>query len=148
MPRRYHLSMFLTELNWIAILIGFVVFFAVGAVWFSPNVFYLRWVKLMGLTPEENQGLGHHGMAFVFGLTALGALVQVTAIASIIHFVDPSMGALGGALTGLLVGIGVTAASSLSHRLFSGQGIRVWLIEVGGDIVSLTLAGLVIGIFG
>ena len=143
--------MFLTELNWIAILIGFVVFFAVGAVWFSPNVFYLRWVKLMGLTPEENQGLGHHGMAFVFGLTALGALVQVTAIASIIHFVALAtgpVGPLGGALVGLLVGIGITAASSLSHRLFSGQGIRVWLIEVGGDIVALTLAGLVIGIFG
>ena len=40
------------------------------------------------------------------------------------------------------------AAGSLSHRLFSGQGIRVWLIEVGGDVVSLTLAGLVIGLFG
>ena len=140
--------MFLTELNWIAIAIAFVLFFVVGAIWFGPKTFYPTWVRLMGLTPEENQGLGHHGMPFVFGLTALGALVQVVALASIIHFVDPSMGALGGALTGLLVGVGFTAAGSLSHRLFSGQGIRVWLIEVGGDIVSLTLAGLVIGIFG
>ena len=143
--------MFLTELNWIAILIGFVVFFAVGAIWFGPKTFYPAWVKLIGATEVPGKGLGHHGMPFVFGLTALGALVQVVALASVIHFValdNGPVGPLGGLLIGFLVGIGFAAASSLSHRLFSGQGIRVWLIEVGGDIVSLTLAGLVIGIFG
>jgi len=143
--------MFLAELNWIAIAIAFVLFFVVGAIWFGPKTFYPAWLRLMGLEPKEGEGLGHHGMAFVFGLTALGALVQVVALASIIHFVDAAtgpVGPLGGALAGLLVGIGSTAAGSLSHRLFSGQGIRVWLIEVGGDIVSLTLAGLVIGIAG
>jgi len=143
--------MFLTELNWIAILIGFVVFFAVGAIWFGPKTFYPAWVKLIGATEVPGKGLGHHGMPFVFGLTALGALVQVVALASVIHFValaSGPVGPLGGLLIGFLVGVGFTAAGSLSHRLFSGQGVRVWLIEVGGDIVSLTLAGLVIGLFG
>lgn len=143
--------MFLAELNWIAVAIGFVVFFFASYLWFTPKTFYTPWVRLMGLEPKPGEGLGNHGMAFVFGLTALGALVQVVAVASIIHFVDAAtgpVGPLGGAITGLLVGIGITAASSLSHRLFSGQGIRVWLIEVGGDVVALTLAGLVIGAFG
>ena len=104
----YHLSMFLTELNWIAIAIGFVVFFVVGAIWFGPKTFYPAWVRLMGLTPEENQGLGHHSMAFVFGLTAVGALVQVVALASIIHFVEAAngpVGPLGGALALSLIHI-------------------------------------------
>lgn len=143
--------MFLTELNWIAILIGFVVFFAVGAIWFGPKTFYPAWVKLIGAVETPGQGLGHHGMPFVFGLTALGAFVQVVALASVIELVSAvhgPVGPLGGLLVGLLVGVGFAAAGSLSHRLFSGQGIRVWLIEVGGDIVSLTLAGLVIGLFG
>jgi hypothetical protein len=144
--------MFLTELNWIAILVAFVIFFVVGAIWFGPKTFYPAWVKLIGAVETPGQGLGHHGMPFVFGLTALGALVQVVALASVIHFVELAngspLGPVGGLVTGLLVGIGFAAASSLSHRLFSGQGIRVWLIEVGGDVVSLTLAGLVIGLFG
>ena len=143
--------MFLSELNWIAILIGFVVFFAVGAVWFGPKTFYPAWVKLIGAVETPGQGLGHHGMPFVFGLTALGALVQVVALASVIELVAAvhgPVGPLGGLLVGVLVGIGFTAAGSLSHRLFSGQGVRVWLIEVGGDIVAMTLAGLVIGLFG
>lgn len=144
--------MFLLELNWIAIAIAFVLFFVVGAIWFGPKTFYPAWVRLMGITEEPGKGLGHHGMPFVFGFTALGALVQVVALASVIHFValanGSPVGAVGGLLIGLLVGVGFTAAGSLSHRLFSGQGVRVWLIEVGGDIVSLTLAGLVIGLFG
>ena len=53
---------------------------------------------------------------------------------------------LGGAGVLLLFGVGLVAASSLSHRLFGGDGFRVWLIEVGGDVVGLTLAGLVLGL--
>lgn len=143
--------MFLLELNWIAIAIAFVLFFVVGAIWFGPKTFYPAWVRLIGAVEVPGKGLGRHGMPFVFGLTALGALVQVVALASVIHFValaTSPVGALGGALIGLLVGVGFAAGSSLGHRLFSGQGIRVWLIEVGGDIVALTLAGLVIGFFG
>jgi hypothetical protein len=141
--------MFLLELNWIAIAIAFVLFFVIGAVWFGPKTFYPRWAKLLGLDPTASQAT--HGMAFIFGLTALGALVQVVALASVIHFValaTAPVGPGGGALAGLLIGIGFAAAGSLSHRLFSGQGVRVWLIEVGGDVVSLTVAGLVIGLFG
>ena len=143
--------MILTELNWIAIAVAFIIFFAVGAVWFGPKTFYPTWVKLMGITQEPGQGLGRHGMAFVFGLTALGALVQVTALALIIELASAAhgpVGALGGLLVGLLVGVGFTAAGSLSHRLFAGHGVRVWLIESGGDILALSLAGLVIGLFG
>ena len=143
--------MILADINWLAVAIAFVVFFATGAIWFGPKTFYPAWVKLIGATEEPGKGLGHHGMPFVFGLTALGAAVQVVALAVVIEFVDAAtgpVGPLGGLLAGLLLGIGFTAAGSLSHRLFSGQGIRVWLLEVGNDVVALTLAGLVIGLFG
>ena len=52
-----------------------------------------------------------------------------------------------GALVGLAIGIGFAAAPALGHRLFSGQGIKVWLIESGGDILGLTLMGAVLSFF-
>ena len=58
---------------------------------------------------------------------------------------DASFGAVGGGLTGLLIGIGLRAASSLGHRLFAGAGFRVWLIEVGSDVVNLTIMGIILG---
>ena len=135
------------ELNWLAILLAFVAFFVIGAIWFGPKTFYPAWVRAMGSDPQQSPNA--HGPALVFGLTALGALVQVVTLAVVIGFASAGgdIGALGGGLIGLLLGVGIAAASSLSHRLFGGQGLRVWIIEVGGDIVSLTVAGLIIGAF-
>lgn len=141
--------MILTELNWLGILVAFLAFFVIGAIWFSPKAFYPLWVKALGSDPQNAPN--GHGMALTFGLTALGALVQVIVLAIVLHFVTLAagpVGPLGGALVGLLLGVGIAAASSLSHRLFGGQGLRVWLIEVGGDIVSLTVAGAILGAFG
>ncbi|WP_439565826.1 DUF1761 family protein [Microcella sp.] len=141
--------MFLLELNWLAILVAFVVAFAAGALWFGPKTFFPVWWKAMGRSEDDVPGGGN--MALVFGLTAVGALVQVIAVASVISFVDLAagpVGPLGGALTGLLLGIGFAAASSLSHRLFAGHGLTVWIIEVGSDVLNYTLVGLVIGLFG
>lgn len=142
--------MSLPELNWLAVLAGFVVYFVTGAIWFGPKTFYPVWMRAKGQDPQNPPGL--HGPGLLFGLTALGALVQVLTLAIVLAFVaqatgDP-VGPLGGALGGLLLGIGLVAASSLSHRLFGGDGFRVWAIEVGGDVVGLTLAGLVVGLIG
>jgi len=140
--------MFLLELNWLAILVAFVVAFAAGALWFGPKTFFPVWWKAMGRSNDEQPG---GNMAVVFGLTALGALVQVVAVASVIYFVSLAagpVGPLGGMITGLLLGVGFAAASSLSHRLFAGQGLKVWIIEASSDVVNYTLVGLVIGLFG
>ncbi len=139
----------LLELNWLAILIGFVAFFVIGAIWFGPKTFYPVWVKALGTDPQKSPNA--HGTALVFGLTALGGLVQVIALAIVIHLIAAGsgpVGPLGGALIGLLLGVGITAAGSLSHRLFGGQGLRAWILEVAQDTVGLTVAGAILGAFG
>ena len=50
-----------------------------------------------------------------------------------------------GLQVGLLLGVFVAAAASLSHRLFAGHGYRVWLLEVGNDIAAVVVMGLILG---
>jgi hypothetical protein len=38
--------------------------------------------------------------------------------------------------------------SSLSHRLFGGESLKVWLIETASDGINLTIAGAIIAILG
>jgi hypothetical protein len=45
-----------------------------------------------------------------------------------------------GALLGLLIGGG----ASLSHRMFAGQGFKVWALEVGNDVVALAAVGAIL----
>jgi hypothetical protein len=139
--------MFLANLNWLAILVATLAAFVAGAIWFGPKTFFPIWWKLMGKDSSEEPGTNSN-MAVVFGSTFVAAVVEAITVASVIYFVaagDAGFGALNGALVGLLLGLGLAAASSLSHRLFAGQGFRVWLIEVGSDVVNLTIMGLILG---
>ena len=140
--------MFLAELNWLAIIVAFIVSFAAGAIWFGPRTFFPIWWKAMGRSADEV--VGGTNMAVLFISTAVANFIQVVALASVIYFVrlsDPEFMWWNGLLTGLLVGIGFAAMSSLSHRLFAGHGFKVWIIEVASDVLNLTLAGLVLGLW-
>lgn len=134
------------DINWFGVLVAFLVYFVIGAIWFGPKTFYPLWVAALGSDPQASPN--SHGPVLTFGLTAVGAFVQVLAVAVVLGVVGADIGPVGGAGTGFLLGIGLVAASSLSHRLFAGQGLRVWLIEAGGDVAGLTAAGAILGAFG
>ena len=136
------------EFNSLAVLLATFVGFAIGGVWFGPKTFFPIWWKLMGKSPEENPGT--ESMGQVFGLTALGALVQASVLGLILPLIASANGGMdwfGGLATAALLGVGFSAATSLSHKLFGGFGLKVWILEVGQDIVSLAAMGAVIGAF-
>lgn len=138
--------MFLGELNWLAIVVAWIAAFIAGAIWFGPKTFFPVWWRAMGKDPNNMEVTGN--MSAIFGGTAVAAFVEAVAVASVIHFValeSPSFGMWDGAGVGFLLGVGLAAASSLSHRLFAGHGFKVWAIEVSSDVVNLTIMGLIIG---
>jgi hypothetical protein len=136
------------ELNVLVVLMAAVVGFAIGAFWFGPRTFYPIWWKLMGKSPDVEPGSSN--MFAVFGLSALASLVQAAVLWLLLTSIDQAsgpMGWFGGLAVGSLVGVGFAAATSISHRLFAGAGLRVWMLEVGQDIVSLAAMGAIIGVF-
>ena len=143
------------DINWFAVVAASLSSFVIGAVWFGPKTFYPVWMAAMGRKmPTKRVEMSAGSTALMFGGTYLGALIQVATLAVVISLartVDPTIGAVGGAAIGSLLGFGIGAAASFSHRQFSQQNhnqfhaVWVWLIEVGQDIVCLTVAGLIIG---
>jgi hypothetical protein len=139
--------------NLLAVLLAVVVAFVANFVWFGPKTFYPVWARALGKDPAEAPGQeGGLGMGAVFGLTILGSVVMALTVCwvlqaamSVYDITDASPGF--GAVTGATVGVGIAAAASLGHRLFAGQGLTVWAIEIGGDILGLTLMGLVLAFF-
>jgi len=145
----------LTSINWLAVIAASFSSFIIGALWFGPKTFYPVWMTAMGRkVPTEQVKMSAGSTILMFGGTYVGALVQVATLAVIVALartVDPTIGALGGAAIGALLGFGIGAAASFSHRQFAQQNhkqvqaVWVWLIEVGQDIVCLTVAGVIIG---
>jgi hypothetical protein len=145
----------LSNINWFAVIAASFSSFIIGALWFGPKTFYPVWMTAMGRkVPTEQVKMSAGSTILMFGGTYVGALVQVATLAVIVALartVDPTIGALGGAAIGALLGFGIGAAASFSHRQFAQQNhkqvqaVWVWLIEVGQDIVCLTVAGVIIG---
>lgn len=138
----------LSTVNWLAVIAATAAAFVVGFIWFGPKTFFPVWWRAMGRSMDDPPGSDN--MAKVFGLTLLGALVQATVLALVIGLAREAgndVNWLAGAGIGALMGVGFAAATSLSHRLFAGHGLKVWAIEVGGDIAQLTAMGLVLGLW-
>lgn len=89
-------------------------------------------------------------MVQIFASTAVASFVAAIGMALIFDLinrtgleVEPGLGFM----TGLTVGIFTVAAPALSHRLFSGNGFKVWLIESGGDITAFAAMGFALSWF-
>lgn len=136
-------------LNLVGVLVAFLVSFVSGAIWFGPKTFYPVWMRAKGnasgqLTGEQNKPV------LLFGGTIVGILVQTLTLGLIINSLqsnNPDFSIADGSLVGLALGIGIGMFASLSHRVFGGESLKVWIIETANDAINLTIAGAIIASF-
>ena len=136
-------------LNFVGVIVAFGFSFVSGAIWFGPKTFYPIWMKGRGiqsgqLDPNQNKPV------LLFGGTILGVLTQTLTLALIINSLQHAgtdIGISDGAGTGFALGVGISMFASLSHRLFGGDSLKVWLIETANDAINLTVAGAIIAFF-
>ena len=140
--------MTLADLNLVGVVVAFFVSFISGAIWFGPKTFYPVWMKAKGnssgqLTSSQNKPV------LLFGGTILGVLIQTLTLALIINSLGKhvDIGIVDGAGIGFALGVGISMFSSLSHRLFGGESLKVWVIETANDAINLTMAGTIITYF-
>jgi hypothetical protein len=136
-------------LSVVGVIVAFGFSFVSGAIWFGPKTFYPVWMKAKGnasgqLTNDQNKPI------LLFGGTILGVFIQTLTLAVIINSVqvgNPDLGMLQGAGIGFALGVGIGMFASLSHRVFGGESLKVWLIETTNDAINLTAAGAIITFF-
>lgn len=138
-----------TGLNIVGIIIAFGFSFVSGAIWFGPKTFYPIWMKARGIASGQ-LNVNQNKPVLLFGGTILGILVQTLTLAVIINSLQQAgkeLTLLDGAGIGLALGLGIAAFASLSHRLFGGESVKVWIIETANDALNLTVAGAIITFF-
>ena len=144
---RYRPPMTNIEITWVGIIVSFIAVFALNMTYFSPNVMYNRWTRALGRPAPEPGAQPGTGMAPAFTLVTIGLFLQCFLMDWVIQATAALYGQdvsfLSGLFTGAVVGIGIAAAASLGHRVFSGQGVKVWAIEVGADVIGLALMGAI-----
>lgn len=136
------------SVTWIGVILSFIAAFALNMTYFSMKGLYPAWVRALGQNLEEKLERGSQAnMAPAFTLVTVGLFVQAFMMDWIIQAAHALYGKdisfISGLGIGLGVGVGIAAATSLGHRVFSGQGVKVWIIESGADIIGLGLMGAI-----
>lgn len=127
-----------TQINYFAGLVAALITFVVGGLWYSPAVFGKAWMAENGFTEES---LKNSNMVRIFGLTFVLGLIAAINLA---FFIGPESRPGVGALWGFLAGAGWVATFIGTHYLFERRSFKLFAINAGYAVVTLTLMGLIL----
>ncbi len=96
----------------------------------------------MGHT-EEQIPAGGMNMGIVFGATFLAHFVEASAVGYVLTGIG-NLNALNGLIAGLVVGIGIAAASSLPHRLLADMALKFGQSKLAMMFSTLPLSVLLL----
>lgn len=113
----------LSDLNWLAVLVGAVIYFVLGALWYSPMLLGRPWQRSIGWDPSS----APPQMSATTYVVPLIAFV-VMAIATGMLAAATGTDTLGeGIVLGLVVGIGFAAAHTLVDATFDPNKPQPWV---------------------
>ena len=127
-------------LDWLAILIATAVAFVLGGLWYGP-LFGQAWMDAIGKTADDIEP-----SPAPFVISFFTALITCVVVAGLMLLLGVET-ALGGAVFGLIVGVGFIATAMASDTAFCGWGLRLFLIQSGYRVAYSVLMGAIIGAF-
>ena len=127
-----------TNINWLSVAVAAISTFLIGGIWYGP-LFGKAWMEAFGYTEED---LKKRSIPKTFGLSLLLAFFAALILEM---FIGPEANAVYGVMAGMLAGIGWVATFLGILYLFEMQTMKVYLINAGYCVLSLTLMGLILG---
>ena len=128
----------MSNFNWLAVFVCWVAHVVISLVWFQPIFFGKAWVSLSGkeMKPATQW--------FPVGL--LAHLICIIALAVIINLANART-IFEGVAFGLLVSIGFIGAMLGGELVWEKIPFRLFLIRLGDQILTLSLAGAILAIW-
>jgi len=130
------------DVSWIGVIVATVAGFLVGFVWYHPRFLGHQRARLAGVDVDSrSEGMvpRHAGAGAVMFVTAIvmNVLMAELIVTSVV----------GGALFGAVVALVFRLGTLVIHNGFEGRSAALTLIDGLHDVVSLAVAGAVLGAF-
>ena len=130
-------------LNWGAIALGALAYFALGALWYSPVLFVKKWIGYLKI--DVNDANAKKGMGVMFGGSFVMMAIQCIAIAILAERLGiRGEGWMSGLKLGALTGCCFCAATVGVNYLYEKKPIGLFLINAGYAVVGNIIAGIII----
>ena len=129
-------------INHLAVFVCAVLSLALGALWYSPLLFFKAWQRQSGLSDEQ---LAKANPIKTYSLTLVLAWIIAYDLAFFLG--DSKTNWQWGLAAGLLAGVGWTATMFAIISLFEQRSFKYMLINCGYITVYFGLIGFVLGVW-
>lgn len=131
------------QINYLAVLVMAVVYFAIGGLWYSPILFGKTWMAAVGKTEEEIKAGG--------GVKAyIGAFIGALVLCFVLEYFLIQLNAtdvIAGVQTAFWAWLGFVTTIMGINALFQGSALRLYVIDAGYALVGMLVAGGVLAIW-
>ena len=128
------------RINYVAVIVAAILYWLLGALWFGV-VFGNQWMALEGFKPETLKTMN---TTIPYVVSMLLNLV-IAFILALVCATQKADSLVKGAQTGILLGVGFVATTTLTTYLYEGRPMNLFLINTGYPVVGMALMGAVIG---
>lgn len=135
----------LSDLNWLAVIVATIAYFALGGLWYSPLLFAKPWQRAAGMVVEEGQNPGP-----VIYVAPLIANLIASVVTAMFAVATGSTTVGDGIVLGLLVGVGYAAtvvgldATFDTHKPDKGTWFA---ITAAYHVIGLMIVGAIVSIW-
>ena len=132
---------FFGELNWLAVLVATIAWFAFSAAWYSVPPLSKAWMQAAKVTPSEGPPL-----VKILVPTFIGYFVTATVIAMLAKAIGAAAFADGIAL-GVVLGVGFGVVGALVGQLYEQKGSFYWLINGVNAIIAFSIVAVIVTVW-
>ena len=127
---------FINDLNWLAVIVGALIYFVLGALWYTPAFLGRRWQRSIGWDPEQTPP---EMKITTYALPLLAYLVMAIAVGLVAAATGTDT--LGeGIILGLVLGVGLSLMHTLVDATFDPNKPEPWTwFAINGSYHALGL---------
>lgn len=133
------------QINLLAVVLATLSSMVVGAIWYSQKVFGAWWMKTIGLDMKKAEKGSLRAILITIVVSFITAYVLAHMTFLAFDFYDLSY--LQAVLTtAFWLWLGFTAARFITHDAFEQRPVKLTLLNVAHEFVTLMIMGLIIGL--
>lgn len=130
------------ELNWLAVVVATVAWFAFSAIWYSIPPLSKAWATAAGV---DTTGDGPP-LALLFIPTLIGYFVTTIVIGLLVAGVGAETVA-DGVVLGVVLGIGFGMVGALVNQVYESKGSAYFLINGLNSVIAFAIVGAILAVW-
>lgn len=126
------------EINWLAVVIVSLIFFAILFFWYFPSLFGNMWLKLVGKESEPKSKIIRDTIIMIPTSFIIVLVIDIIMIMAGITDI------LSAVLISLLLWFGFLATIGINQTNFNDRGLKLFLIEYVVYLVCFLISGIIL----